>query len=233
MGIDLNQDMGELIKSLMEKRKAPKAETSDKAEKMPRREKAVSKSLQPYKRVIVLSTTMVVAVACYVWLYALPSYQTMQTLKGKIETLETKERELIDLGQRKRTLSKQIETNAAEFKKLLAAFDNTQNVDQLYQSISQLAMVHKLGIQNLQKGTTSSHADYSSVDATEVTINLSGKFHHYVEFKKDLAESRPLLTVKSEQVSTDTTRPGSLSVSLKLATYTIDKAPFKAVLAAR
>ncbi len=232
MAIDLNQDMGELMKSLIAKMKAPKGDRAETANKMPRREKAVSKSLQPYKRVILLSTAMVLAVACYVSFYALPSYRTMQTLQAELETLESKELELIELAERERRLTQQIKTEGPQFEALLNAFDNTQNVDQLYQSISQLAMVHKLAIQNLQKGQTASHADYPAVDATEVTISLAGKFHDYVEFKKDLAESRPLLTVKSEQVSTDSNNPGVLSVNLKLATYTIDKEPFNAVLAA-
>lgn len=226
MAINLDADVGELFKSLVSGLRSPKGE---KTTRRPGREKG-RRSLKPYRTVIVLALCMGASVTAFIGAYALPEYQKNIALAKKVYELRGKKEQLPSITSQIATFRGQLDTGTAQYKGLLDAFDDTADIEDLYNAISSLAVVNMLTIQNMQKGSSMKHPTLKAVDQTFVDIQLSGRFHDYVKFKEQLAADRPLLAIQTETMSAPKDSEGTLNFTLKLTTYTIDKSPYHAFL---
>ncbi|MCB2081813.1 MAG: type 4a pilus biogenesis protein PilO [Rickettsiales bacterium] len=230
MAMDLNADVGELLKQWL--RQENKKAASAKAPTVALDKKKHAISLKRYYYVMAVFAGMMALLATYVGAYAIPQWNANAKLEQRRMVLQEQQDGLGLLENNERTLSRKMEQSLPEYRTLLGAFDTEEDMDRLYQSISSLAAAYDLKITQIKHNTLTPHAKIKAVGEVAIDLNLSGGFTQYMAFKKQLADERPLLDIRSEvlQVGQDATTPGKLHIRMTLTSYVIDKTPHYQIL---
>jgi Tfp pilus assembly protein PilO len=217
MAINLNADMGEVCRELLARFKQPKSPRSN----------AKAIDMKQYQNIVMLGGMLLLAIGLYIKMIAIPMLNERSKLQKEEAKLESQRQQIPTLKANIQQMQKKLRAANTEYPELLAAFDDTSDLENLYDSLARLAQVHELSVLHIQKGQTAKHKQVAKVDQTEVTVSLAGRFEQYVQFKEQLASDRPLLHLNDEQLTTASTQTdGKLQYVLKLTTYTIDKKPY-------
>jgi len=236
MGIDLNADLGEIWREFRARKKSPDSDENGNNSSTPKPKKSKktknSNFWKTYKKLIIIICILALTGGGYVIGYAIPHLEKNARLKTQISDIRDKESEIAVLDNQRRTLERRIRENAENYRATLTAFDDSSNLDDLYDAISTLGLVHGLSVANIRKNSSKPYDKKGAIDQTSVDVKLRGRFSSYMAFKHDLLAKRPLLTIQSEALkSPQEDAGGILSVHLKVTTYTIDKKPFFELLA--
>ncbi|MDB2415284.1 hypothetical protein N9W34_05880 [Rickettsiales bacterium] len=246
MAIDLNADLGTIIKGLMNKAVASQGGG----------EVGINKSLLkgPYKEAIIIGSVIVVVMTIYIFAVFIP-IQTSNDNKRKelADTIEM-QGELDLMDSQIKMLNKKYNSSKKHYEKTLSHFSESKDVDSLYEAISELAVTHSLVVSDIkevakkaapvkkqkstknkkgkkgEKAKTPSPAD--EVEEINVDVTFNGRYGQYMKFRKDLATNKELLSIGSEiiEVGSNKEERGKISVKLTVTAYALNKKPYQKIL---
>ena len=246
MAIDMNVDIGEMVKGLFSKKDSEGNEgTSPKS---------------PVSKFAVVIVLVLVIIGLYVFYFYLPAREDLRIKKTKISQIETMQFEISELSS---SIDKaKIDLIAAEknYEKLTKLFHTNKELEDLYRNISLLALSNKLMVTKIEKGSERpifevDVIDYQSLEfdansfnsegmdenpdmmdmgmegesATKkvafyefsVDIEISGNYENFTNFRKGLTDLKKIININKEKivVMESEVRKGDVKVSATIATF--------------
>ena len=229
MSINLDMDMGQLIKGLFNKNSQASVE-------QPVVPQTAHKKESIYKKPVLAGVAVFLFFGAFMAGVYSPYRAEIVGKKGELVEMKDKQGQLSKMKSEVRALEQDLIATKDHYRDLLEYFGDQEDIGYLYESVSQIATQHQLVVINV-KETGKANAKHGRNDTVvkenEVEIELSGRFKNYMSFKESLASEKALLDIRSEniQVVQDETNPGKISAKLKIIVYTIDKEPFRKLLA--
>lgn len=242
MAVDLNMDMGAIIKGLLNKKSGDSSSAS-----MGSNDDIVAK-IKPFAGAIGLFLTTVILFVLYYNLYYTPMVQANLKKEEQIKKLENLKSQTATLEQKIASIKKTLVDSKDTYLESLSHFGNSEDLGELYRSVSTLAAKYGLTVLNIKELGTTSNMDapkgmkpeeaaklpkpQTEVKEIQVEAELKGPYSEYIKFKEDLAIAEMLLKVNSEdiKVKSDKSDQGNIFATLNLSTYAIDKKPFQKVM---
>lgn len=235
--MDLNVDMGELVQSLLKKNNG--AGGSSPLDK-----------ILPFKNAILLLTASVAVSAIYAKYYWEPMKEKNLKTSEEINRLVDMRKQTEDLEKKIANLKKNLSASKEQYLESLSHFGNSEDLGELYRSISILATKYDLIVLNIKELPPApppepkkdangkiivEQVDPNKIQVKEVKVEaeLKGKYNNYIKFKEDLAVAEMLLKVNSENIVVKNTKEeqGKIFVKLNLSTYAINKSNFTSAIA--
>ena len=223
MAIDMNVDVGELIKGLISKKNDNPGDNSQS---------------NPYLKIILLATLVIALIASYVLLYFLPTQKDLKIKNYQISQVENLKFEIIELNNLIEKSKEQLTKAKADYNKLTNLFHTDKELEDLYRHISMLALRNNLMVSKIEKGgeqpifeISSDQSEFSDEFDIEqqkvayyefiVDFEISGNFNNYVKFRKGLAELKKIINLKNESIVVleSDERRGDVRVASSIATY--------------
>lgn len=138
MAIDMNADIGEIFKSLFSKG----GSNSKGGEPRPQ---------NPYAKLIVTGTIVVIMIALYVTLIFIPAQEEIRMKQGQVDQIEQLRMEISNLNEEIISATKELSLAKDQYEKLTKLFHTDQELEDLYRHISMLALTHQLLVSKLEK----------------------------------------------------------------------------------
>lgn len=223
MAIDMNVDVGELIKGLFSKKNDNPGDNSQS---------------NPYLKIILIATFVIALIASYVLLYFLPTQKDLKIKNYQISQVENLKFEIIELNNLIEKSKEQLTKAKADYNKLTNLFHTDKELEDLYRHISMLALRNNLMVSKIEKGgeqpifeISSDQSEFSDEFDIEqqkvayyefiVDFEISGNFNNYVKFRKGLAELKKIINLKNESIVVleSDERRGDVRVTSSIATY--------------
>jgi len=224
MAIDMNVDVGELIKGLFSKKSNESGSKSQPS---------------PYLKIILMVIVVIALIAAYVFLYYLPTQKDLKVKNYQISQVENLKMEIVELNSLIEKSKVQLIKAEADYNKLTNLFHTDKELEDLYRHISMLALRNNLMVSKIEKGAEelpifevdSDQSGFSDEFDGEqkkvayyefiVDFEISGNFSNYVKFRKGLAELKKIINLKNESIvvlESETSR-GEVRVTSSIATY--------------
>ena len=235
MAIDMNVDVGALIKGLFSKK------TSQEGAKTPQ---------NPYAKILISIVTVLILIASYIYFIYLPTQEELRINNEKISQIEILRSEITVLENRIVKAQVDLDEAEKEYERRTTLFHTDKELEDLYGHISMLAMKNQLMVTKIEKGvenpifdeTQSSICDrnlsnaensddFNMQESTQlkkvayyeflVDLEISGNYNNYTNFRHGLAELKKIINIKRESVVVleSETRRGDVKVSSSIATY--------------
>ena len=240
MAIDMNVDVGEMIKGLFSKK------TSQGEAKAPQ---------NPYVKTVISIVTVLILIASYIYFIYLPTQEELRINNEKLSQIEILRSEVTVLSDRIVKAKADLEDFQKEYERRTTLFHTDKELEDLYGHISMLAVKNQLMVTKIEKGvenpilevniseTQSSICDGSlsnTMNADDFTmqeespqlkkvayyeflvdLEISGNYKNYTNFRHGLAELKKIINIKRESVVVleSETRRGDVKVSSSIATY--------------
>lgn len=235
--VDLNADIGDILKGLFGKKNSAdgnngSGNTGNKVD------------AKYYKGVIIasflyISMTILLIYAIYSYVYS-----DYVTNKEDLEKRTFMAENITKMKQKTESLNKNMVNSYSEYQEILDDFGNTADIQELYRTISNIAVRYNLVVLNVRREKEKINAAdrYKAKKANKgkeetkeelvkevhVFFNLEGSFGSYISFKERLYRELPIINIKDEKISiVDDKEKGSIvSIELLLTAFTVDKTPF-------
>ena len=235
MAIDMNVDVGAMIKGLFSKK------TSQGEAKAPQ---------NPYVKILISIVTVLILIASYIYFIYLPTQEELRINNEKISQIEILRSEITVLSDRIVKAQADLDEAEKEYERRTTLFHTDKELEDLYGHISMLAMKNQLMVTKIEKGvenpifdeTQSSICDrnlsnaensddFNMQESTQlkkvayyeflVDLEISGNYNNYTNFRHGLAELKKIINIKRESVVVleSETRRGDVKVSSSIATY--------------
>ena len=235
MAIDMNVDVGEMIKGLFSKK------TSQGEAKAPQ---------NPYVKTLISIVTVLILIASYIYFIYLPTQEELRIKNEKISQIEILRSEITVLSDRIVKAQADLDEAEKEYERRTTLFHTDKELEDLYGHISMLAMKNQLMVTKIEKGvenpifdeTQSSICDrnlsnaensddFNMQESTQlkkvayyeflVDLEISGNYNNYTNFRQGLAELKKIINIMRESVVVleSETRRGDVKVSSSIATY--------------
>jgi Tfp pilus assembly protein PilO len=251
MALSLDMDVGDIIDELFKKKKLKKSGAEVIADNAPAIEEAIGESSATRQaRDVIIATTFVLLVSIvYVMYYYIPKHEEIAKQTEKLKELGEQRDGIASLDSQINNRQQQLEKSKILYTTILTYFDKSKELEDLYKSVSDLAIKNSLTVSNIKvitdapkkiapleknaDGTPKPRPPEKKYKDNKVYIELDGKYGSYMKFKKLLLERKNLLTIHNESVSVITDKKQGttkVTVKLNLSTYTIDKEPYQEAL---
>ncbi len=254
MGFSLDMDMNDLgqeLKKLLGKKSSGASAEEAKAKKPKKDEIKGESSAARQARDVIIAVIFILSVSvAYVFMYYLPRQEAIEQKIEKLKEVTEKESQIPSLTDQISNRGQFLEESKERYAKILTYFDKSEELEDLYKSVSDLAISHKLAVINIHAKEKPKEkpkpvaAPVTAADGTVTTpppppekkykdnlvyIELDGKYNNYMKFKDALLGVKQLLTIHNESVEVIKDKSSSISVKVKinLSTYTIDKEDYK------
>ena len=235
MAIDMNVDVGAMIKGLFSKK------TSQGEAKAPQ---------NPYVKTLISIVTVLILIASYIYFIYLPTQEELRINNEKISQIEILRSEITVLENRIVKAQVDLEEAEKEYERRTTLFHTDKELEDLYGHISMLAMKNQLMVTKIEKGvenpifdeTQSSICDrnLSNADNTDdfnmqespqlqkvayyeflVDLEISGNYNNYTNFRNGLAKLKKIINIMRESIVVleSETRRGDVKVASSIATY--------------
>ena len=235
MAIDMNVDVGALIKGLFSKK------TSQEGAKAPH---------NPYAKILISIVTVLILIASYIYFIYLPTQEELRINNEKISQIEILRSEITVLENRIVKAQVDLEEAEKEYERRTTLFHTDKELEDLYGHISMLAMKNQLMVTKIEKGVenpifdetqssicdrnlsnTENSDDFNMQEPTQlkkvayyeflVDLEISGNYNNYTNFRYGLAELKKIINIMRESVVVleSETRRGDVKVSSSIATY--------------
>jgi len=239
MAINMNADVGAMIKGLFSK-KASQGEA-----------KAPQK---PYTKILISIVTVLILIGAYIYFIYLPTQEELRINNEKLSQIEILRSEVEVLSDRIVKAKADLDVAEKEYERRTKLFHTDKELEDLYGHISMLAMKNQLMVTKIEKGieepifevilseTQSSICDRSSssnmnsndFDVQEapqlkkvayyeflVELEISGNYKNYTNFRNGLAKLKKIINIMKESIVVleSETRRGDVKVSSSIATY--------------
>jgi len=137
MAIDMNVDVGELIKGLFSKKSNESGSKSQPS---------------PYLKIILMVIVVIALIAAYVFLYYLPTQKDLKVKNYQISQVENLKMEIVELNSLIEKSKVQLIKAEADYNKLTNLFHTDKELEDLYRHISMLALRNNLMVSKIEKG---------------------------------------------------------------------------------
>ena len=235
MAIDMNVDVGAMIKGLFSKK------TSQGEAKAPQ---------NPYVKTLISIVTVLILIASYIYFIYLPTQEELRINNEKLSQIEILRSEITVLSNRIVKAQADLDEAEKEYERRTTLFHTDKELEDLYGHISMLAMKNQLMVTKIEKGvenpifdeTQSSICDrnlsnaensddFNMQESTQlkkvayyeflVDLEISGNYNNYTNFRHGLAELKKIINIMRESVVVleSETRRGDVKVSSSIATY--------------
>ncbi len=237
-------DIGAIFKGLLGRKKAGGGASSGGKQRGKAKKSAVSGKAaggaKALPKGLLLAAAAVLVAAGYVKFYYLPHHKTLGEQQEKLQKIHDMQAQLVTMKTQKETLTKKLTDSGKHYKEVLGWFGDTGNLEELYNSISSIAMADSLTVLTIKaaEGKAAEGAATSKSAVTEKTANveLQGKYPDFLRFREKLAQEKPMLGIKAETIELNTggkgqSVPGVITIKMTVTDYAIDKKPIEEALA--
>jgi len=241
MALDMDIDIGSLIKGLFSKK-----ESKDGAASAP----------NPHGKTALVVIAVLVFIGLYVYFVYIPTQKELQIKNDKISQIESIKSDIAGLTISIETAEKDLLLAEAEFNRRSKLFHNEKELEDLYGEISLLAMSNKLTITKIEKGIEmpifsegfcgdddnlgeelSAEDQYNEEEMTDVlqkvgyyefkvNLEISGNYTQFTNFRNGLAQLTKILNINKESIVVPggaESKGGEVKVSSIIATYRLPK----------
>ena len=239
MAINMNADVGAMIKGLFSKK------TSQGEAKAPQ---------NPYVKTLISIVTVLILIASYIYFIYLPTQEELRINNEKLSQIEILRSEITVLSDRIVKAQADLDEAEKEYERRTTLFHTDKELEDLYGHISMLAMKNQLMVTKIEKGVekpifevitsetqssicdgslsnTVNSDDFNMQEASQlkkvayyeflVDLEISGNYNNYTNFRHGLAELKKIINIMRESVVVleSETRRGDVKVSSSIATY--------------
>lgn len=235
MAIDMNVDVGEMIKGLFSKK------TSQGEAKAPQ---------NPYVKTLISIVTVLILIASYIYFIYLPTQEELRINNEKLSQIEILRSEVTILENRIVKAKVDLDEAEKEYERRTTLFHTGQEIEDLYGHISMLAMKNQLMVTKIEKGVenpifdeaqssicdrnlsnTENSDDFNMQESPQlkkvayyeflVDLEISGKYKNYTNYRNGLAKLKKIINIMRESIIVleSETRRGDVKVSSSIATY--------------
>jgi Tfp pilus assembly protein PilO len=240
MAIDMNVDVGEMIKGLFSKKTS---------------QGEVIAPQNPYVKILISIVTVLILIASYIYFIYLPTQEELRINNEKLSQIEILRSEVTVLSDRIVKAKADLEASKIEYERRTTLFHTDQELEDLYGHISMLAVKNQLMVTKIEKGVEnpilevnisenqSSICDGSlsnTMNADDFTmqeespqlkkvayyeflvdLEISGNYKNYTNFRNGLAKLKKIINIMRESIVVleSETRRGDVRVSSSIATY--------------
>lgn len=235
MAIDMNVDVGAMIKGLFSKK------TSQGEAKAPQ---------NPYVKTLISIVTVLILIASYIYFIYLPTQEELRINNEKLSQIEILRSEITVLENRIVKAQVDLDEAEKEYERRTKLFHTDKELEDLYGHISMLAMKNQLMVTKIEKGVenpifdeaqssicdrnlsnTENSDDFNMQESPQlkkvayyeflVDLEISGNYKNYTNFRNGLAELKKIINIMRESVVVleSETRRGDVKVSSSIATY--------------
>ena len=212
MAIDMNVDVGAMIKGLFSKK------TSQGEAKAPQ---------NPYVKTLISIVTVLILIASYIYFIYLPTQEELRINNEKLSQIEILKSEVTVLENRIVKAQADLDEAEKEYERRTTLFHTDKELEDLYGHISMLAMKNQLMVTKIEKGvenpifdeTQSSICDrnlsnaensddFNMQESTQlkkvayyeflVDLEISGNYNNYTNFRYGLAELKKIINIMRE-----------------------------------
>lgn len=239
MAIDMNVDVGEMIKGLFSKK------TSKGEVKTPQ---------NPYVKILISIVTILILIASYIYFIYLPTQEELRINNEKLSQIEIIRSEVTLLENRIVKAQADLDEAEKEYERRTKLFHTDKELEDLYGHISMLAMKNQLMVTKIEKGVeipifevntsetqsstcdgnlsnTMNSDDFNMQESPQlqkvayyeflVDLEISGNYKNYTNFRNGLAKLKKIINIMRESIVVleSETRRGDVRVSSSIATY--------------
>ena len=151
MAIDMNVDVGALIKGLFSK------------------DKGGNKPANPYLKIITAVLVLVTLIGAYIFFHYLPTKEDLRIKNHQISQVESLKLEISDLNDLIDKTKLDLETAQKDYEKLTKLFHTDKELEDLYRHISMLALRNNLMVSKIEKGSEKPVLELSLIHISEPT----------------------------------------------------------------
>lgn len=221
MAIDMNADVGELIKGLFSSGNSGKK--------------------NPYSKLILSGVVLLLVATLYVTLVFLPTKKELLIKANQLAGIEYLKKDIQGLSRKIKVAAKELEAAQLQYEQMTKLFHTSKELEDLYQHISMLALTHQLTITKLEKAGEEPIFEQSSANKNKtnnqqqkkrvafykfkVKFNIMGNYAGYTLFRRDLAKLKKTINIDKEtirvaEIGTDSKKQyGVVIVAATLSTY--------------
>lgn len=246
MSVDLNADIGVLLKGLFSGKK--KGEQG------------------PYMKLVITGFILLVLTVVYVIFVFIPAREELQTKQQQVAQIESIREEVVLLNEEITVATAKLAEDKKRYEKMTKLFHTSQELEDLYRHISMLALTHQLLIAKLEKAgeepvfkvvtpsdlpmdsgphpaedlvddnmplppseeDMSMEGEGADSDLKEVTFykfkvrfDITGNYSRYTLFRRDLAKMKKIINIDKEVITVldSEKQRGNVKVSATLSTY--------------
>jgi len=239
MAINMNADVGAMIKGLFSKK------TSQGEAKAPQ---------NPYVKTLISIVTVLILIASYIYFIYLPTQEELRIKNEKLSQIEILRSEVTVLSDRIAKAQADLDKAEKEYERRTTLFHTDKELEDLYGHISMLAMKNGLMVTKIEKGVevpifeeimsetqssicvenlsnTENSDDFNMQEAPQlkkvayyeflVDLEISGNFDKYVDFRNGLAELNKIINIMQESIVVEESETinNHVKVSSSIATY--------------
>jgi len=242
MALDMNIDVGSLVKGLFSKKDG---------------KKGVESAPNPYTKSILVVVAVFIFIALYVYLVYLPTQEDLRIKNKKIAQIESIKYEIDDLSANIEQIQKELIIAQAEYERRSTLFYTDKELEDLYGQISLLAMKNKLTITKIEKGIerpifSEGNCSNNSIDSEDefldeeqffdeemegegmlqnvgyydfsVNLEITGNYTQFTNFRNGLAQLNKIVNINKETVTVESeSKGGDVKVAMIIATYRLPK----------
>tara|TARA_B110000091_G_scaffold139994_1_gene149607 strand:+ start:1022 stop:1822 length:801 start_codon:yes stop_codon:yes gene_type:complete len=248
MALDMNIDVGSLVKGLFSKKDG---------------KKGVESAPNPYTKSILVVVAVFIFIALYVYLVYLPTQEDLRIKNKKIAQIESIKFEIDDLSANIEQIQKELTIAQAEYERRSTLFYTDKELEDLYGQISLLAMKNKLTITKIDKGIekpifSEGNCSNNSIDSEDefldgeefldeeqfldeemegmgklqnvgyydfsVNLEITGNYTQFTNFRNGLAQLNKIVNINKETISVESeSKGGDVKVAMVIATYRLPK----------
>lgn len=230
MAIDMNVDVGSLIKGLFSKKESKEGSPS---------------APNPHVKTLMAVVAVVIVIASYVYFVYIPTQKDLKIKNDKIAQIETIRYEIESLSSSIKVAQEDLELAEIEYDRRTNLFHSDKELEDLYGQISLLAMQNKLMVTKIEKGfevpifadgfctnddsfvNDEGQPQLQNVGYYEFTVDLeiSGNYSFYTNFRNGLAQLKKIININTESIvvveSEENT--GNVKVTSSISTYRLPK----------
>ena len=235
MALDMNVDVGALIKGLFSKKES---------------KAGASSGPNPYAKVIIAVVVVIILIASYVYFVYIPTQKDLKIKNEKISQIEMIKYEIDSLSNEIKVAQEQLVIAENEYKRRSKLFHSDKELEDLYGQISLLAMQNKLMVTKIEKGVempvfadgscdnSNNYEDDNFVNEEEqpqlqkvgyyeftVDLEISGNYNFYTGFRNGLAQLKKIININSESIVVleSGESKGAVKVTSSISTYRLPK----------
>ena len=235
MALDMNVDVGALIKGLFSKKGS---------------KEGASSAPTPYTKIIMAVIVIIILIASYVYFVYIPTQKDIKIKNQKISQIETIKYEIGTLSNKIKTAQEELELAEIEYERRTKLFHSDKELEDLYGQISLLAMQNKLMVTKIEKGVempvfaggscniSNNNQDASSANSQQplqlkkvgyyeftVDLEISGNYNFYTGFRNGLAQLTKIININTESIVVLESKGGSggVKVTSAISTYRLPK----------
>lgn len=228
MAVDLNADVGKIIKDLFAGKKSGKNATG-------KVEKDGSIFSSPAIKQSILKSILAVCVTIML------SYLVHNVTSNPIKKLTSDYKNSIELEEAitkmdldTQNAKRMFKNNSKKINEIMPKFSNLHGSKTIFKQITQIASEYGLIIKNLNQTNRKNLDKPIKHSEVEILLEMNGYYPNYVSFKKKLAMQKPYLKTNREILLLNFNKSGErrIDITLALTDYAIEKEKYKEIVQA-